>query len=231
MARPETTHEALERDLPVALHWEPSPAARRHMTNRVAQLGATEPAKRMGWHWPRRRALLLAGAGLLLVGAAAAGTLLQQAVNLDPRWQAAYDHAERVNLTQTIEGYTVTIERAYADPSNLVLAVSLAGPGNTFPALPQIVVTDSTGRRYAEVGSWSVGDSTSGAGATIWAFEVPSGAASPLQLTAAVQPLTSLPVNDLSSPPARFSTSPEPAVPDGLIGPWIFHLRLQLQRP
>lgn len=231
MAKPETTREALERDLPVALRWEPSSGALRHMTSRVARLGATEPEERRGWTWPGRRVLLVAGAGLLLMGAAFAATLLQQAVNLDPRWQAAYDHAERVNLTQTIEGYTVTIERAYADSSNLVLAVSLAGPDNTFPALSRVVVTDSTGLKYAEVGSWSVGDSTSGSGGTIYAFEVPTGAVSPLQLTATVQPLTSEPVTNLSSPSAAFSSSPEPAVPGGLVGPWTFHLRLQLQQP
>ena len=231
MTRPETSLEALERDLQIALQWEPSAAARRQMISRVAGLGAQEGAKRGRWTWPRRRMLVLAGAGLLLMGAASAVTLLQQAVSLDPRWQAAYDHAERVNLTQTIDGYTVTIERAYADSHNLVLAVSLAGPGNTFPALPQVIVTDSTGRQYAEIGSWSAGDSASGSTGTIWAYEVPPGAASPLQVTATVEPLMSRPVTDLSSPPAWVSGTQEPAVPAGLVGPWTFHLKLQLQQP
>ena len=95
MTRPETSLEALQRDLLTALRWEPSAAARHQMTGRVARLGAPEGAKRRGWTWPRGRVLLLAGAALLLMGAASAATLLQQAVNLDPRWQAAYDHAER----------------------------------------------------------------------------------------------------------------------------------------
>lgn len=231
MSSPESTGlEALERDLQTALRWEPSAAAVHRMDIRVALLKVAAaravPREVAGWRWPRRRLLVLAIAGLLLMGAASALTLLQKAVDLDPRWRAAYEQAERLNLSQTIGDYTVTLERAYADPNELVLAISLKGPSDSFVALPQARVTDASGRQYLEVVTAGSGDSASGGSGSIHAFQVPPDVATPLDLTVAIEPLKSEPLYDLSSPPSWFSAPPreEP----GLVGPWLFHISVPL---
>jgi hypothetical protein len=226
--------DALERDLRRALAWEPSPAALtrmdRQVAARVAIPGAQleQPTTRT---LPRRRVLILAFAALLLMGAAAAATLLQQAVSLDPRWRTAVDLAERLHLSQTIDGYTVRLERAYADPNELVLVTSLAGPSNSFVASSQLDVVDAQGRTYLAITDANATESTTGSGASVHAFQVPPGVSGPLDLTVTVEPLKSEPLHDLSSPPAWFSLPTEvwPAKEPGLVGPWVFHLNLPLR--
>jgi hypothetical protein len=232
MSRPDALGlDRIERDLPAALAWEPSPAALRHMDARVARVVIPRPQAHRGWGWPRRQMLLLAATSLLLVGAASGLTLLQQAVDLDPRWKAAFDLAERPNLSQTIGDYTVTLERAYADPNELVLAISLAGPSNSFAAAPVADVTDARGRQYLAITEANYGDSASGGSGSIHAYQVPPGVSGPLRLTVIVEPLKSEPVTDLSSPPAWFSSDPSerPMEEPGLVGPWVFHLSLPLR--
>lgn len=224
----------LEGELRMALSWEPPAAAAELMDRRVRQAAAakpeTVPRARGGWQLPRHRVIVLLFAGLLLVGAASALTLLQQAVNLDPRWRAAYERAERLDLSQTIDDYTVTIERAYADPNQLVLAIALEGPGDTFVALPQVEVTDADGRHYLAAVTAGFGDSASGGSGSIHAYQVPPGVSGPLDLTVMVQPLKSDPVYDLTSPPLWFSSPPneQPMDEPGLVGPWVFRINLQL---
>lgn len=222
---------ALEQSLRAGLAWEPSEAALGTMDRRVGWVIAAGTPGRRRFVWPQRRLLVLLAAGLLLLGAASAATLLQRAAELDPRWRAAYEQAEHVNLTDTVDGYSVTLERAYADRDLLVLAVSLAGPADTFPAGPQLRVTDETGREYRALGSGVAAESASGRSGSIHAFAVPVGANSPLGLTIIVEPLKSEPVTDLSSPPAWFSDDPAewPIEEPGLVGPWTFHLTLDVR--
>lgn len=222
---------ALEQGLRAELASEPSETALDTMDSRVGSVIASGMPRRRQFAWPQRRLLALIAAGLLLLGAASAATLLQRAAELDPAWRAAFDQAERVNLTDTVDGYSVTLERAYADRDLLVLAVSLAGPADTFPAAPELRVTDETGREYPPLGSGVAAESASGRSGSIHAFEVPSGASSPLQLTITVEPLKSEPLTDLSSAPAWFSDDPNrwPMEEPGLVGPWTFHLTLNLR--
>ena len=76
--------------------------------------------------WRRRAvgllvaAVVLGGAGRGIVG------LYEQAVGSDGGWRTAWDRADILGVSQTHDGYRVTVERAYADINQLMLAVSVS---------------------------------------------------------------------------------------------------------
>ena len=77
-------------------------------------------------------ALVLAGAALAL------GARLQQLINQDAGLRAVFesDLGTELNLSQTIDGYTVTLEWAYADGNRLTVAYTIAGaPGVAYTNL------------------------------------------------------------------------------------------------
>lgn len=91
-------------------------------------------------------------------------------------------------------------------------------------------VTGADGRHYLAAVTAGSGDSASGGSGSIHAYQVPPDVSGPLDLTVTVQPLKSVPINDLASPPPWFSSPPneQPMVEPGLVGPWVFHINLPL---
>jgi hypothetical protein len=72
------------------------------------------------------RPLPLFAALILVVGAVAAGlTALDRLAATTPGWQTAWDRAEVVGVDQTSKGYTLTLERAYADVNQVVVFVNM----------------------------------------------------------------------------------------------------------
>jgi hypothetical protein len=91
----------------------------------------------------------------------------------------AWEHAEKLGLVKTVDGYRITLERAYADANQMMLAVT-------------VVDTQHRGWRQVDVGGLSVADSSGGewamttgisdpvnvsSAATIRWFEAPEGPA------------------------------------------------------
>jgi hypothetical protein len=74
-------------------------------------------------------AVLILGAGAI----AAVGSFIQQFLRGDPGLQAIYEQGlgHEIGISQTIEGYTVTLEWAYADGNRLILAYIIAGHAGT----------------------------------------------------------------------------------------------------
>ena len=202
----------LERDLGMALAWEPSVAAAARMDRRVARAGAAvrlTPAR----PWSGRQvrlAVLLAAAGLALMGATLVLSLLQQAAELMPGWRVAYDRAEVLRLSQTAGGYTVTLERGYADANQLVLGFLVTGPDGETRAVPRGTVVDAAGRSFLETSGGDITDQLQNAAATIGSYQVPPGIGGEVTLTATFDEL--MPVT------AEVVTAPT--------GPWTFHFRL-----
>ena len=103
--------------------------------------------------WRRRAvgllvaAVVLGGAGRGIVG------LYEQAVGSDGGWRTAWDRADILGVSQTHDGYRVTVERAYADINQLMLAVSVsdvAKRGWTQVGAGLIEVTDEQGRPFGQ---------------------------------------------------------------------------------
>lgn len=189
--------QRLEADLARSLAWEPSSDAAARLDKRVRGLRVPE---RPAWTRRWRRPLALLAAAALLMGAARVLTLVQQAAQGMPGHVVAYERAEVLNLSRTIDGYRVTLERAYGDPNQLVLAWSVTGPSGASPAVVGADVVDSEGRHYLEIaGTDAIGQDAAASG-TIGAYDVPPGVRGTVSLTVSVtylMPIENVPEPDL----------------------------------
>ena len=174
--------DRLESELARALSWQPSPAALERIDRRIGEAARRPPTAR-----PWRRPVILLAAAFLLMGAATAAlTLVQQAARGIPGHVVAYDRGERLNLSRNVGDYTVTLERAYGDPNQLVLAFSVAGPSGASPVVVRAHVVDGHGRSYLEfAGGDATGLGTASSGSVL-AFDVPPGVKGTVDLTVTV---------------------------------------------
>lgn len=212
MSTADVTHlDDLERDLRRALAWEMPTAAVTLIDQRVARARATmaRPERRL---WPRRRLrlVLLVAAALALMGASVALSLLQQAAELMPGWRVAYDQAQVLDLSQTANGYTVTLERGYVDPNQLVLGFVVTGPNGLTRAVPRGTVTDAQGRSFLDTAGGDIQAELQNSAATISSYQVPPGIGSEVTLTATFAELMPVTVENVMAP----------------TGPWVFHFTL-----
>ncbi len=204
---------ALEAELRQALGWDPAPGAADRMDRAVAAAIVRAPAvvrRRTAWRLPKL-ALAIIGT-LLLLGAASALTLLQQAAAQMPGWRVAYENAEPLNLSQRIGGYTVTLARGYVDPNQLVLAFLVDGPDGSSNAVPRGDVMDAQGRSYLDIAGGDIGAKLENSAATISSYQVPPGVGATVELTATIPEL--MPVTEKNIPAPQ--------------GPWVFHFTLPL---
>jgi hypothetical protein len=134
------TEDALETRLADALAFEPSPTALRRIDERVRASVARGPSRRPS---SRRFALGLAVAASALVLVAATTTLLGLYASIPgDAYRLAWDRGQVLGLSETRDGYRVTLERAYADAGTVMLAVS---------------VVDTEGRGHSQVGAGQIG--------------------------------------------------------------------------
>ncbi len=177
--------EPLESDLVRALAWQPSPAVLERIDQQIRRPAFRQPAVR---RW-RRPVVLLAAAFLLMGATTTALTLIQQTTHYIPNHIIAYKHNIKLNLTQRAGDYAVTLERAYGDPNQLVLAFSVTGPSGGSPVVVRADVVDSTGRSYLDFAGGDATDlSTAGSG-SILALDVPPGVKGTVNLTVTVTTL------------------------------------------
>ncbi len=206
-----TGFDDLERDLRRALAWEPPTAAVTLMDQRVARARATtaHPERRL---WPRRhlRLVLLVAAALALMGASVALSLLQQAAELMPGWRVAYEQAQVLDLSHTANGYTVTLQRGFVDPNQLVLGFVVTGPNGQTRAVPRGTVTDAQGRSFLDTAGGDIQAELQNSAATISSYQVPPGIGSEVTLTATLSELMPVTVENVPAP----------------TGPWVFHFTL-----
>jgi hypothetical protein len=140
-----------------------------------------------------RRPLVLLAAAFLLMGAATAAlTLVQQAANYIPGHVVAYDRGAKLNLTQRSGDYAVTLERAYGDPNQLVLAFSVTGPSGASPVVVRAKVVDSVGRSYLDFGGGDATDTKTAGSGSILALDVPPGVKGTVNLTVTVDTLMTI---------------------------------------
>ena len=201
----------LERELQLALAWEPAAPVAALMDRRVARARATmaRPERRF-WPRGRRRLVLLVAAALTLMGASLTLSLLQQAAQLMPGWRVAYDQAEILNLSKTANGYTVTLERGYVDTNQLVLGFVVTGPNGQTRAVPRGTVTDAKGRSYLDTAGGDIQAELQNSAATIGSYQVPPSVGGEVTLTATIAELMPATVENVAAP----------------TGPWTFHFTL-----
>lgn len=154
-------------------------------------------------------------------------------VGSDGGWRTAWNRAAVLGISQTIDGYRVTIQRAYADPNQLMLAISLDDldrRGWTQVAAMGVDVTDEQGRSFEGSIGTSSPDGSSAAANLAWL--TPPAGLTPGQHTLHVS-VPSISVRD--------STTPPPDEPSGVLnrgdswnpwhevaGPWTFTIPLDV---
>ncbi|MPZ13223.1 MAG: DUF4179 domain-containing protein [Chloroflexi bacterium] len=173
------------------------PATRARLWTNALQLALEENAR--GWRvrrdgpprirsvrlpasWlPRGWRIIPAIVALLLMAAvayAAVSPLVQRIWQTSPGLShvAEAGFVQELNLSQTHHDMTITLERAYADPSLVAIASTVAVP-ESFAAehtTPRVVpeLVDSEGRRYSPTGGRGAGE-VNGAAARLDFFSVP----------------------------------------------------------
>lgn len=130
-----STTEEIETRLRQAMTVTPSEDALQWLDQRVGQAIArpvTEmPAiHRLGLPGKRMvlRPLALVAAFVVFAGTVVGAMgLIERTIQSSPSWRIAWDRAEIVGISQTDAGYTLTLERAYADVNQVMVFVSVEG--------------------------------------------------------------------------------------------------------
>jgi hypothetical protein len=151
-----TSDEVLEGRLTEALAFEPDAVTLRRIDDRV-RADLRRAPRHLG---PRRVPIALAFAASALVLVAATTTLLGIYGSIPgDAYRLAWDRGQVLGLSQTRDGYRVTLERAYADAGTVMLAVS---------------VVDTQGRGHSQVGAARIGIiAASGAVSTAFGMSIP----------------------------------------------------------
>jgi len=171
----------LEARLEMAFGAEPTPAQLAAIDRRVsAVIEAPKTAHRQIGR-PRRRwvAVFLAAAALVvLVGAGT--SLLSMYPNLGTGgYRVAWDRSEKLGLSQVHDGYQVTLEAAYADAAQTMLAISIqdtVGGRSSQVGFYGGDLTDEAGRAYTTLSGGSTPADSSSSVNTVW-FETPGDGA------------------------------------------------------
>ena len=166
----------LEARLGSALVASPTPAEIAAMDRRVsAAMELPRPAGRI--HRPRRswRVVLLAAAALV-VFVGAGSSLFSMYQNLGGGgYRVAWDRSVKFGMTQVHDGYQVTLEAAYADAAQTMLAISiqdLKGGRSSQVDLRGGNLTDEAGRSYSMTSGGSTPADSSSSVNTVW-FQTP----------------------------------------------------------
>ena len=143
--------DRLEADLHDFLAFQPSVGVAERLDERIERSlrawnpGAAHSARLRGG---RRAGLIGLLAATFVIGGAT-GSLQSLYFFLAGPFDVPWHRGEDIGLSQTVDGYTVTIDRAYADAARLALAISVVDewerPGTTQIMAFSTVVTDQDG--------------------------------------------------------------------------------------
>ncbi len=140
-------HESAEQAIPADLDLWPTIQARLQPQQRPSRWMRLIPTTRLGW------ALLILALFLALGAAAytvdpAVSKLFQQMVGLRHVEQTKL--VQELDLTQTIDGVTVTLQRAYADTNQIVVGYTIkSSDGQRYDAY-QATLTDAAGTVFSQ---------------------------------------------------------------------------------
>jgi len=171
----------LEARLGMAFGSDPTPAQLASIDRRVsAVMEAPHPAARQVGHRRRRwgMVLLAAAALVVLVGAGTSLFSLYGAIG-SGGYRVAWDRSTKLGLSQVHDGYRVTLEAAYADAAQTMLAISIqdtVGGRSSQVGFYGGDLTDEAGRVYTTLSGGSTPADSSSSVNTAW-FETPGDGA------------------------------------------------------
>jgi hypothetical protein len=178
---------------------------------------------------PGRRAGLMGLLAATFVVGGATGSLQSLYFTLAGPFDVPWHRGEEIGLSQTVHGYTVTIDRAYADATRLALAISvvddLKRETTTQVEAYSTIVTDQDGEYSSGGGAMSRPDGRFAAVNVAWkqpaVLPLPAG---PRQLHVV---LPFINVADDSTPPPESDPDANEWTPwHRVAGPWTFDFEL-----
>lgn len=208
---------------------EPESAVLDRLDERMrAVLRASRPNAPQGRVRPGRRAGLAGLLAAALVVGGASGSLQSLYGLLSGPFDLPWHRGIEVNLSEVVDGYRVTIDRAYADATRLALAISVVDerqrPGTTQLAAYSTIVTDEAGEYTSGGGATSSPDGPFAAANVAWKtpalLPLPSG---PRKLHVVVPFIE---VRDEATPPPDEETDWNPW--QRVAGPWTFDFEVQV---
>ncbi len=219
----------LESELRAAFTSRPAAATLDRIDDRVRErLTTWNPAARQRPRRAGRRAGLIGLLAAVVVVGGATGNLQALYAVIAGPFDVPWHRGDEIGMSQVVDGYRVTIDRAYADASRLALAISVVDerqrPGVTQLMAFSTIVTDEDGE-YGGMGATSSPDGPFAAVNVAWkvpaALPLPSG-----PRTIRVE-LPFIMVRDDSTPPPDVNDdtwSPWTEYP----GPWTFEFTLDV---
>jgi hypothetical protein len=229
-----TADPGLEADLFRVLAFQPSPRTIELADRRVADALAAHSRKRArgGPRFGRRAAAIaLVATSLLLVGAS--GGLQRLYGLLSGPFDIPWHHGQVVNQSQVVDGYRVTIDRAYADATRLALAISvvdeLERPGISQLGLTPTIVTDAGGEYTSGGGAVGAPDGRFATTNVVWKTPPSLPVESGPRLIHVVVPY--IQVRDDATPPPEPHLDPDPPGDEwspwrDVAGPWTFEFEI-----
>lgn len=170
----------------------------------------------------RRRRILLGLAAFVLVGAGGASLIGTYDSFWGEPFQTAWARATKINQSVVLDGYRVTIERAYVDRGQLMVAASVVDEGSrpeTQVELFGVRVTDGLGRTWFESHGGSTPVGATEAANTIW-LRAPRGGVSGTQTFHIILSIATRAAEDKVDDPSNLWVE--------IPGPWAFDIQLPL---
>lgn len=141
--------EITEEEVPDNVDLWPAIQARVQPRRRSSRWAQLMPATRLGWAFLALALFLTFGAVTYAV-APVVSRLFQQEAGLRHVEQASL--VQELNLSQTVDGVTVTLERAYADANRIVVGFTIKDPnGQRYDAYHHLTLTDMAGTVFSGI--------------------------------------------------------------------------------
>jgi len=232
--------EIAEQEVPDNVDLWPAIRARVQPQRRSSRWAQLMPATRLGWAF-MALVLCLAFGAVAYAVVPVVSRLFQQEAGLRHVEQA--NLVQELNLSQTIDGVTVTLERAYADANRIVVGFTIKDPNGQRYDAGHLTLSDMTGTVFSPtIGFGVTGQSDilqvslpPGEGADVICFDADPVEGAPaeldLRLVMEVREFV-LPLDAPEPPPTPISPPDEPPasmvvealpVPEGaIVGPFTF---------
>jgi hypothetical protein len=203
--------ELAEQEVPASLDLWPAIQARLQTQRRASRWALWMPATRLGWAF-----LFLAfGAVAYALAPIVMSRLFQQEAGLRHVEQTGL--VQELNLSQTVDGITVTLERAYADANRIVVGSSIKGPNGQRYDAHHLTLTDAAGTVFSGTLGYGVTGQSDilkvslppGEGAYVLAFDAAPVEGVPTELDLRLE----MEVEELVLPPSAPELSPIPDSP------------------
>lgn len=140
--------EIAEQEVPASLDLWPAIQARLQTPRQASLWARWMPATRLGWAFLVLTLFLSFGAVVYALAPIVMSRLFQQEAGLRHVEQASL--VQELNLSQTVGGVTVTLQRAYADANRIVVGFTISGPAGQRYDSRQVMLTDAAGTIFPE---------------------------------------------------------------------------------